>query len=225
LLILPGHPPYFTPTDVRFQTYPWVNPTTKVQAPPALSLPGALNYLIYLEMTDNEKPPDPNSENAFLPTSNGNWTDGTNPSQDSPSSFGTMVIGRKNFLEKYFLPKLWKVNRAMISDLTSVSPSIHQTHAAFAYEYNFHYTMAVGTGVPDVNTPQADDKNYAFVRGASPDDGSKYLEAKIDEKYGALPDGALTWYYTSGVSRNPGDESGIWGSKSYISTNCWSKYY
>lgn len=225
LLTIKAHPPTFTPTDVRFQTYPWVDPTTKVQAEPALTLPGALNYLIYLEMTDNETPPDPNSPDAFLPTSNGNWTDGTNPSTDSPSSFGTMVLGRKNFLEKYFLPKLWKVNRVMIADLTSITPWIHQTHAAFAYEYNFKYTMAVGSGVADVNSPDPDDSKYAFVRGAGPQDDSKYLEAKLDAKYGALPAGALTWYFTSGVKRDNGDESGTWGSKSYMSTDCWSKSF
>jgi hypothetical protein len=174
-------------------------------------------------MTDNETPPDPNSSDAFLSTANGNWTDGTNPSNDSPSSFGTMVIGRKNFLEKYFLPNLWKVNRVMIADLTSVSPYIEQTAWAFAYKYCFRYTIAVGSGVPNVNVPQDDDAKYAFVRGASPGDGSKYLEKKIDEKYGALPAGALTWYYTSGASKNPGDDSGPAGSKSYMSTDCWSK--
>jgi len=218
-----GHPPYFTPTDVRFQTYPWIDPTTKVQAPPSLALPGGLNYLLYLEMTDNETPPDANSPSAFLPTSNGNWTDGTDPSKNSPSSFGTMVIGRKNFLEKYFLPKLWKVNRVMIADLVSVEPYIHQILRPFTYEYKFSYTMSVGSGVPNVDVPQADDSKYAFVSQSSPDDGSKYLEKKIDDKYGALPAGALTWYYTSGVASNPDDESGTAGSKSYMSSDCWCK--
>lgn len=213
-----GHDPTFTPTDVRFQTYPWIDPSSKTAAPIDIKFPGALNYLLYLEMTDNHTPPDPNSPDAFLPTSGGNWTDGRDPNKDSPSSFGSMVIASRNFLYTFFLPKLNKINRLMIADITYIKPMIQQTAAAFAYRYCFSWTLQIGTGVSDYNRPDPADGMYAF--GPS---GSKDFPSEV---FPALPAGALEWTYIYLPAKRPEDydSSGIAGSKSYMYTDCQGRF-
>lgn len=100
---------------MRFQTIPWFDPSSRSTYVPTSGLTGksVLNYLLYLETTDDNPFPQGGTADAFLTGGEGNWTDGTDPATDPPSKFGTMVISNKNFMDKFFLPKMRKLNRSI----------------------------------------------------------------------------------------------------------------
>ena len=107
---------------------PWFDPASRSTYVPTSGLTGKsdLNYLLYLETTGNNHFPHGGGADAFLPSGGGNWTDGTDPATDSPSKFGTMVISNKNFMDKFFLPKMRKLNRSVAVKFGMYSVS--QTH-------------------------------------------------------------------------------------------------
>lgn len=115
------HPPTFLPTDVRFQTYPWVGKAPGFQPTSGLTGTSVLNYLCYLEMTDKRAPPTGPAQ--FL-TPNGNWTDGDG-SKISSTDLGTFCMSRRNFLERWLLPKLRVMNQAMEPSVTKIPVSCH----------------------------------------------------------------------------------------------------
>ncbi|KJK66656.1 hypothetical protein P875_00127979 [Aspergillus parasiticus SU-1] len=105
--------PTFKPTALRFQTYPWSDATGPVD--PGFEGTGRLNYLLYLEMTDSR--PLPGGDDEYLNVT-GNWTDGTDPSQEGIAEFASYVLARQRFLDEWFLPRLSKINRMMSASMT-----------------------------------------------------------------------------------------------------------
>lgn len=104
------HPPTFLPTDVKFQSYPWIGKPPNNQPISGLTGNAVLNYLCYLEMTDNRPPPTDLS--ATYLKIDGNWTDG-DTSNVSSMDLGTFCLSKRNFLDRWLLPKLRAMNQIM----------------------------------------------------------------------------------------------------------------
>jgi hypothetical protein len=113
------HPPTFLPTDVIFQTYPWTGKPPHNQPISGLTGNSVLNYLCYLEMTDNRPPP--TGAATFLPIV-GNWTDG-DTSNVSSMDLGTFCLSSRNFFDNWLLPKLRAMNQIMEPTVTKIPVS------------------------------------------------------------------------------------------------------
>lgn len=104
----------FEPSEIQYQTYPWVDPKSMGNFKPSSGFEGnqRLNYLLYAETTNNRKLPP--VDQRSLPR-NGNWTDGrieaTANSQNT--EFGSFHMARENFFDGYLLKKLRFLNRVM----------------------------------------------------------------------------------------------------------------
>lgn len=109
------HPATFLPTDVRFQTYPWVG-ANGAEVGPGITGNSVLNYLCYLEMTDKRAPP--TGTNAVL-IPNGNWTDG-DASNPSSMDQGTFMLSKRNFLDRWLLPQLRAMNQILEPSVTQI---------------------------------------------------------------------------------------------------------
>jgi hypothetical protein len=138
-----GHDPTFSPSDIRFQTYPWKKPGVSNYDPVAgLDGESRLNYLCYLEMTDGDKPPSTTDPKAFLNPAQGAWTDGVDPSTEVASKFGAYKLTGRKFLEGYLIPKLTPLNNLMTTDVATPNIGIQ---AWFDHvNWNFSLDLHIG---------------------------------------------------------------------------------
>jgi hypothetical protein len=104
---------------VKFQTYPWAGVPPNNQPTSGLTGNSVLNYLCYLEMTDKRAPP--TGVATFLPIV-GNWTDG-DTSNVSSMDLGTFCLSKRNFLDRWLLPKLRAMNQIMEPTVTKIPVS------------------------------------------------------------------------------------------------------
>ncbi|ESZ89688.1 hypothetical protein SBOR_9927 [Sclerotinia borealis F-4128] len=227
-----GHEPTFLPTNLRFQTIPWFDPANRSTYVPTPGLTGksVLNYLLYLETTGDNPFPQGGTEDTFLKDGEGNWTDGTDPATDSPSKFGTMVISNKNFMDKFFLPKMRKLNRSAAVKFDTLTIRVHQTAWVFSYDNKITFSISVGDGVTAYNVVDSGDDTYAFASPKAISDGTTWGATE----WAALPalaSGAVQWTFTkdfdevhshdtSGSSSIDDTIGDVWG-RSSICSRLW----
>ncbi|KAM0167528.1 hypothetical protein ACHAQE_000422 [Botrytis cinerea] len=223
-----GHEPTFLPTGLRFQTIPWFDPSSRSTYVPTSGLTGksVLNYLLYLETTGDNPFPQGGTADAFLTGGEGNWTDGTDPATDSPSKFGTMVISNKNFMDKFFLPKMRKLNRSAAVKFNTLTIWVHQTAGIFDYENRITFGISVGDGVTAYDVVDSGDDTYAFASPKAISDGTTWGATEW-AALPALPSGAVQWSFTRDFGEvHDHDTSGlsgidtigdVWGSSSICS--------
>ncbi|KAF7870613.1 hypothetical protein EAF04_004357 [Stromatinia cepivora] len=208
-----GHEPTFLPTNLRFQTIPWFDPANRSTYVPTSGLTGksVLNYLLYLETTGDNPFPQGGTEDTFLKGGEGNWTDGTDPATDSPSKFGTMVISNKNFMDKFFLPKMKKLNRSAAVKFDTLTIWVHQTAGVFAYENKITFSISVGDGVTAYDVVDSGDDTYAFASPKAISDGTAWGATEW-AALPALPSGAVQWTFTKDFDEvHSHDTSGLSG--------------
>lgn len=175
------------PTDVRFQTYPYQDEDGRpVEA--GLDGKGQLNYLLYLEMTDDRSPPIGDDE--FL-NANGNWTNGTDPNTDGIAEFGTYVLSRQNFMERWFVPKLKKINRIMSAAFYGLS--MHFDANIVEWSATFSFPILVGDNCKGFDVADKQDDAYALTYSASP---PKDFVDMAGDAFSAPAKGAMCWYYS-----------------------------
>ncbi|PGH16369.1 hypothetical protein AJ80_05219 [Polytolypa hystricis UAMH7299] len=181
--------PTFVPSDVRFQTYPYHDSEGHTET--GLSGKGQLNYLLYLEMTDNNTPPVGPDE--FLPPDGGNWANGTDPNKDGIEEFGTYVLSRKNFVETWLLPKMRKLNRMMNVSYSGAEMKFWGNIEEWECKFRFPVLIGDGCRGYDVTDPRDDDymlSNYSEV----PSDVTEMI--KQTGRKDLLPDrGSGAWCY------------------------------
>lgn len=183
--------PTFKPTALRFQTYPWSDATGPVD--PGFEGTGRLNYLLYLEMTDSK--PLPGGDDEYLNVT-GNWTDGTDPSQEGIAEFASYVLARQRFLDEWFLPRLSKINRMMSASMT-VTSHHWQVSGFDQMYYHWVYFIAsflIGDNVKGYDQPEDADRNFSLSFHESIP--STILDFQISSGHSLTPlDGrALCWY-------------------------------
>ncbi|KAK3294865.1 uncharacterized protein B0H64DRAFT_196991 [Chaetomium fimeti] len=182
-LIKKEHPPTFQPTALRFQTYPWRDPAKPDdQATTGLTGNAALNYLLYLEMTDGH--PVPVLEAATLPYK-GNWTEGRLDSGANAASvdFGTFAMSGKNFLEAYLLPKLRHLNKIMEPRVKDLDVTLYWDGWP-SFRYNWNCGVRVGYNVDRLD---ANDPVFDFKRSATNPNAYEYTS-----KYDSTTDSNLS---------------------------------
>lgn len=104
----------FEPSEIQYQTYPWIDPQSMGGFKPSSGLEGnqRLNYMLYCETTNGRKLPP--VDQRSLPRV-GNWTDGRLAAEANSENteFGSFHMSRENFFDGYLLRKLRFLNRAM----------------------------------------------------------------------------------------------------------------
>ncbi|KAF2994069.1 hypothetical protein E8E13_002605 [Curvularia kusanoi] len=179
--------PTFAITDVRHQTYPHYDRTTKTNAPHTLE-DGELNYFLYLETVDNRAPPDADTADAVIAPGGGNFIDGVKFSESSnKGQFGTFMLSREVFLEGHILKKLEQFNRIMHLDIIKNEPV---PDAKFLNWYcTFKYVVHLGHGWQNKN----DTKKYEWTYGL-PTINSKWEEQHEYISFSKAEEGALVWH-------------------------------
>lgn len=179
-------------------TYPWTDPNTKNGVPAGLSGDGRLNYLLYLETIGDNKPVAESDQSSVLSTRMGNWTEGRDPTVDSPSKFGSFVLSSGLFMEKFLLPKLARINRVMSADISSVGARAWSEWLIIYYVVNASWSIGLGETTKEAtefalskntnltldNVWQEDLKNHMRPLTESPGNGATIWAYK-DVEYGS----------------------------------------
>jgi hypothetical protein len=187
---LAGHDPTFVPTDVRFQTYPHRDENSASIT--SIDGNGRLNYILYLEMTDNATPP--TGDDEFLQPNNGNWTNGTDPSRDGIEEFGSCIFSRQKFLESYFIPRLKKLNRMMSASYNN--PSMSFDANLVRWWCSFTFPVVVGDHCSGYTVKDPADDEYALTYSATQPQAVTDVVNLVPDGFSELASGALCWYHS-----------------------------
>ncbi|KAK2758179.1 hypothetical protein FQN54_004023 [Arachnomyces sp. PD_36] len=215
-----GHEPTFLPTDVRFQTYPYRD--TNHESITSIDGNGRLNYILYLEMTDNDPPP--NGDDEFLSPNNGNWTNGTDPSRDGIAEFGTWVLSRRKFLDTWFVPRLNKLNRMM--NTAFVDPTMSFNANLVLWSTTFNFPLLVGDGCQGFTIKDPKDDGYAMSYSATQPGAVTTMvrDAGVDNLFPSPGTGALCWYHSKTPSNWTKHDTSSWSKcDTYAQSTCCSR--
>ncbi len=149
---------------------------------------GDLNYFLYLE-TIIPPAPLPDSAQAVLPGSGGNFTDGISfyEPESKKSEFGTYMLSRKVFLENHFLNILTAFNRIM--HLYVIERRAATWPRLFGWNVTVKYTVHLGKGWPSTDNTST----YAWREGC-PTINPCWEDQDSYERFRKAPADTLVWH-------------------------------